>query len=75
MKCQELLQQLAAWDDGVLPDAVCQELQRHLDRCEPCQSVRADLESLVRICRGCEPPRLPPDLRRRLEDQLSGRSR
>lgn len=75
MTCQELLGQLAAWDDGVLPDAVCHELQRHLDECEPCQSLRADLEALARICRGCKPPRLPEGLRRRLEDQLAGRSR
>jgi len=75
MTCQDLLGQLAAYDDGVLPDAVCEELKRHLDECGPCQDLRSDLEALVRICRGGEPPRLPDELRRRLEAQLSGRSR
>jgi len=75
MKCQELLGQLAAWEDGVLPDRVCEELQKHLAECEPCQDLRHDLEDLARICRGCKPPRLPDDLRRRLAEQLDSRTR
>ena len=70
MTCDELLRQLAAYEDGVLPDEMCAELQRHLDGCEPCQVLRADLEALARICRGCEPPRLPEAVRRRLMDRL-----
>jgi anti-sigma factor RsiW len=70
MTCDELLRELAAYEDGVLPDEVCAELQRHLADCELCQDLRADLEGLARICRGCEPPRLPNAVRRRLMERL-----
>jgi anti-sigma factor RsiW len=75
MTCEELLGQLAAFEDGVLPDAVCAELTRHLAECDPCQALRADLDALARLCRGCDPPRLPEELRQRLAKQLAGRSR
>ena len=29
MTCEELLRQLTEYEDGVLPDDVCEELQRH----------------------------------------------
>jgi len=70
MTCDELLRQLAAYDDGVLPDAVCEEIQRHLGGCSACQELRADLEALARICRGCAPPHLPEELRQRLAERL-----
>jgi anti-sigma factor RsiW len=75
MTCDELLRQLAAYEDGVLPEEICAELQRHLDGCEACQGLRADLEALARICRGCEPPRLPDAVRRRLMDRIAGSPR
>jgi hypothetical protein len=71
MTCEELLRRLAEYEDGVLPDDVCEELQRHLEGCEPCQGLRQDLEALARICRSCAPPRMPDDVRRRLEQRLA----
>jgi anti-sigma factor (TIGR02949 family) len=70
MKCDELLRQLTEFEDGVLPDAVCVELQRHLAECEPCQDLRGDLEALARICRSCAPPHMPEDVRQRLAARL-----
>ena len=71
MTCEELLRRLADYEDGVLPADVCEELQRHLEGCEPCQGLRDDLEALSRICRSCAPPRMPEDVRRRLEQRLA----
>jgi anti-sigma factor RsiW len=70
MTCDELLRQLVAYEDGVLPDEMCGQLQRHLSSCKACQGLRADLEALARICRGCEPPRLPDAVRQRLRERL-----
>ena len=70
MRCEELLRQLTEYEDGVLPNDVCAELQRHLADCEPCQVLKEDLEALARICRSCEPPRMPEDVRRRLTERL-----
>jgi len=70
MSCDELLRQLTEYEDGVLPEDVCQELQRHLDDCGPCKGLREDLEALARICRSCTPARMPEDVRRRLAERL-----
>ena len=70
MSCDELLRQLTEYEDGVLPEEVCQELQHHLDDCEPCKGLREDLEALARICRSCTPARMPEEVRRRLAERL-----
>jgi anti-sigma factor RsiW len=75
MTCDELLRQLAAYEDGVLPDELCRQLRRHLSACEACRGLRADLEALARICQGCEPPRLPEAVRQRLKERLGERPR
>ena len=75
MTCDELLQQLTEYEEGILPDDVCEELQRHLAECEPCQGLKGDLEALARICRSCAPPKMPEDMRRRLAERLGGPTR
>jgi anti-sigma factor (TIGR02949 family) len=75
MTCDELLRRLTEYEDGALPDHICDELQRHLEGCEPCQGLRQDLEALSRICRSCAPPRMPDDVRRRLEQRLGETAR
>ena len=70
MTCDELLRQLTEFEDGILPDDVCEELQRHLAECEPCQDLKGDLEGLARICRSCATPKMPEDVRRRLAERL-----
>jgi anti-sigma factor (TIGR02949 family) len=75
MTCDELLRQLTEYEDGVLPDEVCEELRSHLAECEPCQGLKGDLEALARLCRSCAPPRMPEDLRQRLARRLGEPSR
>lgn len=70
MTCDELLRQLTEYEDGVLPDDVCEGLQRHLAECEACQALKGDLEALARICRSCAAPKMPEDVRRRLAERL-----
>lgn len=72
MNCDDLLRRLTEVREGVLDQAVCDEIRRHLVTCDPCADVQRDLEDLVRLC-GCgEPPRMPEDLRRRLAARLRG---
>ena len=70
MTCEDLRRQLVAYEDQALSDAVCAELQRHLTECDSCQALWDDLAMLRRICRSCDRPRLPGDLRRRLQARL-----
>jgi anti-sigma factor (TIGR02949 family) len=74
MTCDELLRRLADYADGALPESVCDELQRHVAECGPCQGLQDDLTALARLCRCAEPPRLPDSLRRRLVDRLAGKA-
>jgi hypothetical protein len=38
--------------------------------CDSCADLQADLAALARLCHECPPPRLPEDVRRRLEERL-----
>jgi len=41
--------------DGVVDDAVCEEMNRHIRDCEPCQAFIASLKQAVAQCRSCTP--------------------
>lgn len=47
-ECREIFARLSEYLDAELPDAVCADLERHLDDCPPCQRF---LESLRRTVR------------------------
>jgi anti-sigma factor (TIGR02949 family) len=70
MTCDELLRRLTDFGDGALPESLCEELRQHMTECGPCAELQADLAALARLCRQCPPPRLPEDVRRRLEERL-----
>ena len=71
MTCEELLRRLTEYEDGILPEAACEELRLHLVECPSCRGLRGDLEALARICRSCAPPRMPEDVRQRLAARLT----
>jgi hypothetical protein len=70
MTCDEFLRCLTEYAEGALPRNLCEEVQLHLQECSPCAELRQDLEDLARLCKECDPPRLPADLRRRLEQRI-----
>ena len=68
-RCRSLFAALSDYMDGVVDDAVCEEMDRHIDDCEPCQAFLASLKQAVSQCRSyrprCEPHRAD-ELRREL---------
>lgn len=70
MTCDELLRRLTDFGDGALPESLCEELRQHMTGCDSCADLQADLAALSRLCHECPPPRLPEDVRRRLEERL-----
>jgi anti-sigma factor RsiW len=70
MTCDDLLRRLTDFGDGALPEALCEELREHTRGCGSCADLQADLAALARLCHECPPPRLPEDVRRRLEERL-----
>jgi anti-sigma factor RsiW len=67
MKCDDLYRRLTDHADGVLDAGDCAAVEEHLRDCAPCGAVRHDLEDLARLCRESRRPRLPDDVRLRIE--------
>ncbi len=72
MKCDDLARRLTDRRDGVLAETDCAAIERHLEECPGCGALHRDLEDLARLCRESERPRMPAEVRRRIEDLLRG---
>ncbi len=61
LRCRSLFAALSDYMDGVVDDAVCSEMDRHINDCAPCQAFLASLKQAVAQCRSyqprCEPHR------------------
>jgi RNA polymerase sigma-70 factor (ECF subfamily) len=58
--CKELFAELSDYLDGALDDALCDELEKHLDGCAPCETFLDSLEQTVEQCRLHTSTRLNP---------------
>ena len=56
--CKEMFAELSDYLDDGLDDALCAELEKHMEGCEPCKAFLASLEETIRTCRAApnEPP-------------------
>jgi RNA polymerase sigma-70 factor (ECF subfamily) len=54
-RCRRLFALLSDYMDGVVDDAVCDEMDRHINQCEPCQVFLASLKGAVERCRSYTP--------------------
>jgi RNA polymerase sigma-70 factor (ECF subfamily) len=50
-RCRRLFAALSDYMDGVVDDAVCEEMGRHIEHCQPCQAFLASLQRAVAQCR------------------------
>jgi len=70
VSCKALFAQLSNYLDERLDDSLCDELEKHLDGCEPCKAFLASLERSIQQCRTAPnqspDPRLAAKLRRDL---------
>jgi anti-sigma factor RsiW len=67
MKCDDPYRRLTDHADGVLDAGDCAAVDQHLLECASCGALRRDLEDLSRLCRESRRPRMPDDVRRRIE--------
>jgi RNA polymerase sigma-70 factor, ECF subfamily len=69
-RCKEMFAELSDYLDEQLDDSPCQELERHMDGCGPCQAFVASLEATIDYCRksgaDCAPQRNASRLRKDL---------
>jgi RNA polymerase sigma-70 factor (ECF subfamily) len=70
VRCKAMFAELSEYLDEQLDDSLCQELERHMEGCGPCQAFVASLEATVDYCRksaGDRPsPRNASQLRKEL---------
>lgn len=57
-RCKAMFAELSDYLDERLDDSLCEELEKHLDGCEPCKVFLASLEATIDQCRksACECP-------------------
>jgi RNA polymerase sigma-70 factor (ECF subfamily) len=68
-RCRRLFATLSDYMDGVVDDAVCEQMDRHITDCEPCQAFLSSLKQAVERCRSYRPAcdsRRAEELRREL---------
>ena len=50
-RCKAMFAQLSNYLDEQLDDSLCEELEKHLNGCEPCKAFLASLEATIEECR------------------------
>lgn len=70
MKCQELLQQLNEYVDGALAPGICEEFEKHMSGCNPCQVVVDNIRKTIMLYKAGVPCELPVGFRDRLHRAL-----
>ncbi len=70
MKCEELLKQLNEYVDGTVDPAICEEFQKHMADCNPCQVVVDNIRKTITLYKSGQPFELPVKFREHLHDML-----
>jgi len=73
MKCAELLAALNEYVDGTVDPAICEEFEKHMAGCNPCQVVVDNIRQTITLYKEGEPYELNPDFRQRLHSALRQR--
>ncbi|MCX7827145.1 MAG: zf-HC2 domain-containing protein [Verrucomicrobiae bacterium] len=73
MKCDQLLALLNDYVDGDVDPALCEEFEKHLAGCNPCQVVVDNIRKTITLYRGGQPYELPLRFRERLHGMLRER--
>jgi RNA polymerase sigma-70 factor, ECF subfamily len=75
-RCKQLFAQLSNYLDDALDDSLCEELEKHMDGCLPCQAFLLSLEEMVQHCRQapneCPDTGVAANLRRDLLTKYQG---
>ena len=69
--CREMLDNLTAYVDGELAEALCAEIDRHLAECTDCHVVVDSLQRTISLYHAMPQPDLPESVRIRLYKTLN----
>lgn len=70
--CKAMFAELSDYLDEQLDDSLCEEFERHMEGCEPCQAFIATLRATIEQCRNSArdcPPREAAKLRQKLMEK------
>ena len=73
MKCKDLMAQLNDYVDGTLGPAFCEEFERHMQGCNPCQVVVDNIRQTITLYKEGQVHELPLPFRTRLHTALRER--
>ncbi len=73
MRCEELLKLLNEYVDGAAAPGTCEEFEKHLAGCNPCQVVVDNIRKTITLYREGQPYELPARFRERLHSILRRR--
>ena len=51
VRCKDMFAELSNYLDAQLDDSLCEEMERHLNGCEPCKAFLSSLEAVIEQCR------------------------
>lgn len=70
MKCEELLAMLNEYVDGTVDPAVCEEFEKHMAGCNPCQVVVDNIRQTITLYKDGQPYAMPVKFRTQLHEVL-----
>jgi hypothetical protein len=70
MNCEELLAMLNEYVDGTVDPAVCEEFEKHMAGCNPCQVVVDNIRQTITLYQDGEPYAMPVQFREKMHDAL-----
>jgi hypothetical protein len=73
MKCAELLAALNEYVEGTVDPAICEEFEKHMAGCDPCQVVVDNIRQTITLYKEGKPYALTADFRQRLHSVLRQR--
>jgi len=73
MKCEELLNQLNEYVDGTVDAAICEQFEKHMAGCNPCQLVVDNIRKTITLYKNGQPYDLPIEFRSKLHAVLRER--
>jgi hypothetical protein len=73
MKCEELLAMLNEYVEGTVDPSICEEFEKHMAGCNPCQVVVDNIRKTITLYKAGQPYELPIAFRNKLHASLRER--
>jgi putative zinc finger protein len=74
LSCKEIFSSLSLYLDKELDDSLCEEIDRHMRKCNPCKAFLNTLSKTIKLCGNFKPEEITKiqkvDLNKALEKEL-----